>query len=209
MKIFYVRAPSQYVAPSGVGTIKLTYSPDQSQPTTTIQYAATAPKVHNFLRIIYLKKKNENKYSRPQLAYSQTPNPQYQVAYATQPNPYSYAPYGIASPYTTSAYTTPNAYGTGPIAAASLQQGQIIPYTTAANSLFLNPTNLQQFYNSFAYPQSLNAAATVQPLTAYTTATPIIPKIGSTVVSPTTAAYYSAAPASQTYQQSPAFRKFF
>lgn len=45
MQLFYVRAPQQYVAPSGVGTIKLTYSPNQAQPSATIQYASTTPKV--------------------------------------------------------------------------------------------------------------------------------------------------------------------
>lgn len=151
-----------------------------------------------------------------QFAYTTSPNP-YQVGYATQPNAYSYAPLGIASPYTTSGYAATSAYGTGPIAAASLQQGQIIPYTTAANSLFLNPSNLQQYNFAYPgtypgnYPGTYGAAATVQPLTAFTTASPIVPsvpKITSTV-SPTTSAYYSAAPASQTYQQSPAFRKIF
>lgn len=43
-QIFYVRAPQQ-LTPSGVGTIKLTYTPNQSQPQSIIQYAATQPKV--------------------------------------------------------------------------------------------------------------------------------------------------------------------
>lgn len=48
-KLFYVRAPQQYVAPSGVGTIKLSYTSNQAQPQTTIQYASTTPKVTNSL----------------------------------------------------------------------------------------------------------------------------------------------------------------
>lgn len=144
-----------------------------------------------------------------QFAYSLPSNP-YQVAYATQPNPYTYAPLSLASPFTTNGYASPNVYGNGPITAASLQQGQIIPYTTAANGLYLTPSSLQQF--GFSLPQSLSTSATVQPLTAYTTATPIVPnvsKIGSNVVTPTASAYYAAAPASQTYQQQPTFRKLF
>lgn len=136
------------------------------------------------------------------------------MAYATQPNPYTtnpytYAPLSIASPYTTNGYGSSNIYGNGPITAASLQQGQIIPYTSATNGLYLSPSNLQQL--GFSLPQSLSTSATVQPLTAYTTATPIVPsvsKIGSNVVNPTASAFYAAAPASQTYQQSPTFRKF-
>lgn len=48
MKLFYVRAPQQYVAPSGVGTIKLTYTSNSAQPQTSIQYASTTPKVNSF-----------------------------------------------------------------------------------------------------------------------------------------------------------------
>lgn len=138
------------------------------------------------------------------------------AALPTQPNSYSYAPLALASPFTTSPYTTgATGYTNGAqLSAASLQQGQIIPYTTPSNGIFLNPSQLQQLglgYSSgySSYPQTVGAAATVQPYT-YTTATPIlpnVPKVGSTVVTPTAAAYYSAAPASQTYQQSPAFRK--
>lgn len=138
---------------------------------------------------------------------------------ATQPNPYAYQPVGIASPYTTSAYTNPNSYSTATtnvataaaaaqLPAASLQQGQIIPYTAATNGgIYLTSSQLQQL--GYAIPQSVGAQATAQPYT-YTTATPIlpsVPKIGTTVVTPTAAAYYSAAPASQAYQQNPAFRK--
>lgn len=141
---------------------------------------------------------------------------------ATQPNPYAYTPVGIASPYTTSAYTnSANSYSTTnaataavaaaatapQISAASLQQGQIIPYTAASNGIYLTTSQLQQL--GYAIPQSIGAPATAQPYT-YTTATPIlpsVPKIGTTVVTPTAAAYYSAAPASQAYQQTPAFRK--
>lgn len=181
-QIFYVRAPQQYVAPSGVGTIKLTYTSNSAQPQTSIQYASTTPKV----------------------AYTIAPG-QYQVAVAaTQPNPYpSYQPLAIASPYTTSAYTN-----TAQLPSASLQQGQIIPYTTASNSIFLNPSQLQSY--NFAVPQTVGSSANVQPYT-YTTATPIlpsVPKIGTTVVSPTAAAYYSASPASQSYQQAPAFLSY-
>lgn len=46
IKIFYVRAPSQYMTPSGVGTIKLTYTSNQAQPQTSAQYASTTPKVN-------------------------------------------------------------------------------------------------------------------------------------------------------------------
>lgn len=46
IKIFYVRAPSQYMTPSGVGTIKLTYTSNQAQPQTSVQYASTTPKVN-------------------------------------------------------------------------------------------------------------------------------------------------------------------
>lgn len=42
-QIWYVRAPQQIVQPSGVGTLKLTYTTNQAQP--SIQYAATQPKV--------------------------------------------------------------------------------------------------------------------------------------------------------------------
>lgn len=45
VKVFYVRAPSQYVSPSGVGTIKLSYTSNSAQPQTTVQYASTTPKV--------------------------------------------------------------------------------------------------------------------------------------------------------------------
>lgn len=48
MKIFYVRAPQHYVQPSGVGTIKLTYTSNSAQPQTSIQYASTTPKVNAF-----------------------------------------------------------------------------------------------------------------------------------------------------------------
>lgn len=135
------------------------------------------------------------------------------AAVPTQPNSFSYAPVALASPYTTNAYTSGSGLSnSAQLSAASLQQGQIIPYTQASNGILLNPTQLQQLglgYNSIQ--QSVGSAATVQPYT-YTTATPIlsnVPKIGSTVVPPTASAYYSAAPASQTYQQSPAFRKIF
>lgn len=47
VQIFYVRAPQQYVPPSGVGTIKLTYTSNQAQPQTTVQYASSTPKVSN------------------------------------------------------------------------------------------------------------------------------------------------------------------
>lgn len=140
---------------------------------------------------------------------------------ATQPNPYAYTPVGIASPYTTSAYTNPNystatlngagvttaAAAAAQLPAASLQQGQIIPYTASSNGIYLTPAQLQQL--GYTIPQSFGAPATAQPY-AYTTASPIlpsVPKIGTTVVTPTAAAYYSAAPASQAYQQAPAFRK--
>lgn len=131
------------------------------------------------------------------------------MAYATQPNPYTYAPLSLASPYTTNGYASANIYGNSPITAASLQQGQLIPYTAAANGFYLSPSSLQQL--GFAMPQTLSASATIQPMTAYTTATPIVPsvpKIGSNVAPPTASAFYASAPASQTYQQSPTFRKF-
>ncbi|XP_055302554.1 uncharacterized protein LOC129568534 [Sitodiplosis mosellana] len=194
-QIFYVRAPSQYVTPSGVGTIKLSYTSNSAQPQTTVQYASTTPKV----------------------AYAIAPNQQYQLAIAaTQPNPYVYSPVGIASPYTTSAYTNPNSYSTATtnnaasaqLPAASLQQGQIIPYTASSNGIYLTSSQLQQL--GYAIPQSVGAPATAQPYT-YTTATPIlpsVPKIGTTVVTPTAAAYYSAAPASQAYQQTPTFLSY-
>lgn len=209
-KVFYVRAPAQYVAPSGIGTIKLTYTGESSQPTTTIQYAATAPKVSAHTKFVHdIEYSHIAKFVLIQFAYTLPSNP-YQMAYATQPNPYTYAPLSLASPYTTSGYASPNVYGNGPISATSLQQGQLIPYTTAANGgLYLSPANLQQF--GFSLPQSLSPSATVQPLTAYTTATSVVPsvsKFGSNVVTPTASAYYAAAPASQTYQQSPSFRKF-
>lgn len=131
---------------------------------------------------------------------------------ATQPNPYAYSPVGIPSPYTTGAYTTgaytnANAYPN----AAQLQQGQIIPYTAQSTNggYILTPSQLQQL--GIALPQTVGASATVQPYT-YTTATPDlsnVPKLGTTVVTPTAAAYYSAAPASQSYQQNPSFRKNF
>lgn len=144
----------------------------------------------------------------------------YQLAY-TQPNSYAYAPWTIASPYTTSSlyssgYTTAaNGYSTTPqLSSAALQQSQIVPYTTTAQGTYLlTPSQLQQL-NSF-YAQSPTAAAAVQPV-SYTTATPAgVQKIAataaaapaSTVVTPTTASFYSPAPASQSYQQSPTFRK--
>lgn len=158
-----------------------------------------------------------------QVAYAIAPNQQqYQLAIAATPaNSYAYTPVGIASPYTTSAYTNPNysaaATGAGvttaaaaaaaQLPAASLQQGQIIPYTASASGIYLTPAQLQQL--GYAIPQAVGAPATAQPY-AYTTATPLlpsVPKIGTTVVTPTAAAYYSAAPASQAYQQAPAFRK--
>lgn len=124
---------------------------------------------------------------------------------ATQPNPYAISPVAIASPYTTSAYTTPNGYANS----AALQQGQIIPYTAPSNGIFLSPSQLQQL--GITIPQT--SSATVQPY-AYSTATPVVPsvpKVGTTVVTPTAAAYYSAAPVSQSYQpsyqQAPTFRK--
>lgn len=133
------------------------------------------------------------------------------AAVPTQPNSYPYTPVALASPYTAASPYTNSASGYTNSAqlpaAASLQQGQIIPYTTASNSLFLSPQQLQQL--NFAVPQTVGSAANIQPY-AYTTAAPVVPsvpKVGSTVVTPTAAAYYSAAPASQTYQQSPAFRK--
>lgn len=125
------------------------------------------------------------------------------MAVATQPNAYSYSPLSIASPYTTSPYTN-----AAQLPSASLQQGQIIPYTTASNSIFLNPSQLQSY--NFALPQTIGSSATVQPYSAYTTATPIlpsVPKIGTTVVTPTAAGYYPASPASQSYQQAPSFRE--
>lgn len=73
----------------------------------------------------------------------------------------------------------------------------------------MSPSQLQQLGIAVQQQQTAGTPATVQPYT-YSTATPIItgvPKIGSTVVTPTAAAYYSAAPAAQAYQQSPAFRK--
>lgn len=128
------------------------------------------------------------------------------MAYATQPNPYTYTPFSLASPYTTNVgYSSPNVYGNGQFTA-----GQLIPYTTAANSFYLSPSNLQQF--GFSVPQSLtgSTSATVQPFTtAYTTATPILPnasKVASNAIAPTASAFYAAAPASQTYQQTPNFR---
>lgn len=145
------------------------------------------------------------------MAYAISPG-QYVAAVPTQPNSYPYTPVAIASPYTAAAYTnsaSANGYTNSAQlpAAASLQQGQIIPYTAASNSIFLSPSQLQQL--NFGVPQTLGSAANIQPY-AYTTAAPVVPsvpKVGSTVVTPTAAAYYSAAPASQTYQQSPAFRK--
>lgn len=145
----------------------------------------------------------------PQLAYGPS-------AYATpsaSTTAYTYAPsFAIATPYTTNPYTNAaNAYTNGtpfgnPLTAASLQQGQIIPYT--ANSFFLSPSQLQQL--NFALP-AVSPTSGIQPA-AYTTASPIVspsvPKIGTTVVTPTAAAYYPASPASQSYQQSPAFCKF-
>lgn len=128
----------------------------------------------------------------------------------TQSNSLPYTPVALASPYTAAAFTN-NANGYANFAqlpaAAALQQGQIIPYTTASNSFLLSPSQLQQL--NLVAPQTLGAAAaTVQPYT-YSTAAPVVPsvpKVGSTAVPPTAAAYYSAAPASQTYQQSPSFR---
>lgn len=144
------------------------------------------------------------------MAYAISPG-QYVAAVPTQPNSLSYAPLGLASPYTAAAFTnSASGYANSAQlpAAAQLQQGQIIPYTTASNSILLSPSQLQQL--NFAVPQSLGAAAaTVQPY-AYTTAAPVapsVPKVSSSVVTPTAAAFYSAAPASQTYQQSPSFRK--
>lgn len=133
------------------------------------------------------------------------------AAVPTQSNSYPYTPVALASPYTAAAYANSASSLTNlaqlPAAAASLQQGQIIPYTTSSNSIYLSPSQLQQL--NLAVPQTLGAAATVQPYT-YTTAAPVVanvPKVGSAGVTPTAAAFYSAAPASQTYQQSPAFRK--
>lgn len=134
----------------------------------------------------------------------------------TQSNSLPYTPVALASPYTAAAFTnSANGYANFAQlpAAASLQQGQIIPYTTTSNGIYLSPSQLQQL--NLIAPQTLGAqtlgaaAATVQPYT-YTTAAPVVPsvpKIGSTAVPPTAAAFYSAAPASQTYQQSPSFRK--
>lgn len=148
----------------------------------------------------------------------------YQLAY-TQPSSYAYAasPWTFASPYTTSGlyssgYTTAaNGYTTTPqLSSAALQQSQIVPYTTTAQGTYLlTPSQLQQL-NSY-YAQSPTAAAAVQPV-SYTTATPAgVQKIAataaaapaSTVVTPTTASFYSPAPASQSYQQSPTFRKLW
>lgn len=131
-------------------------------------------------------------------------------AYTTSPNAYSTSP----NAYTTSA----NAYSTTPqLSAAALQQSQIIPYTTTAQgSYILTPSQLQQL--SFGVPQTPTAAAaTVQPL-SYTTASPsstlakvqpatAVASPATTIVSPTTASFYSSAPASHSYQQSPTFRK--
>lgn len=141
------------------------------------------------------------------------------AAVPTQSNTYTYAPVALASPYTTNPYTSGTAYtnaagytNTAQLSAASLQQGQIIPYTTSSNGILLSSSQLQQLglaYNNL--PQTVGSAATVQPY-AYSTASPVlpsVPKVGTTVVTPTAAAYYSPAPASQTYQQSPAFRKSF
>lgn len=144
------------------------------------------------------------------MAYAISPG-QYVAAVPTQPNSLPYTPVAIASPYTAAAFTNGASGYTNSAqlpAAASLQQGQIIPYTTASNSFLLSPSQLQQL--NLAVPQTLGAAAaTVQPYT-YTTAAPVVPsvpKVSGSVVTPTAAAYYSAAPASQTYQQSPSFRK--
>lgn len=138
------------------------------------------------------------------------------AAVPTQSNSLPYTPVALASPYTAAAFTnSANGYANFAQlpAAASLQQGQIIPYTTTSNGIYLSPSQLQQL--NLIAPQTLGAqtlgaaAATVQPYT-YTTAAPVVPsvpKIGSTAVPPTAAAFYSAAPASQTYQQSPSFRK--
>lgn len=133
------------------------------------------------------------------------------AAVPTQSNSLPYTPIALASPYTAAAFTnSANGYANFAQlpAAASLQQGQIIPYTTASNNIYLSPSQLQQL--NLVAPQTLGAAAaTVQPYT-YTTAAPVapsVPKVGSTAVPPTAAAFYSAAPASQTYQQSPSFRK--
>lgn len=131
---------------------------------------------------------------------------QYQLAY-NQPS--SYSPYAswIANPYTTNAYTNPNSFAsTSGLTAASLQQSQIIPFTSSpSNSFLFNPAQYQPL--NFAIPQSSTAA--IQPL-SYTTASPLssVSKVsGTTVVTPTTPSFYPSAPTSQSYQQSPAYRK--
>ncbi|XP_031626817.1 signaling mucin HKR1-like [Contarinia nasturtii] len=207
-QIFYVRAPSQYVAPSGVGTIKLSYTSNQAQPQTSIQYASTTPKV----------------------AYAITPN-QYQLAVAaTQPNSYTYAPLAIASPYTTGAYTNANGYlNTATSAAtniaqlppAALQQGQIIPYTaSSSNGYILSQSQLQQLQQlgiPVGPPYTTPApVAPSQPSVPSVPSVPTVPsapsvKPGTAVVSPTPSAYYSgysAIPASQAYQQAPTFLSY-
>lgn len=136
---------------------------------------------------------------------------QYQVAYATQPAAsLSYAP-ALAVPTYAPPYTTATYSNGGQLSAASLQQGQIIPYTSAANGFYITPAQLQQL--TFAAPQTgaaTPAQAYQQIPSAYTTATPVLPgyqKLGSTVVAPTAAAYYSPASAAQNYHQQPSFRK--
>lgn len=132
---------------------------------------------------------------------------QYQLAY-NQPNSYSpYASFAIANPYTTNAYTNPNSFASSSgLTAASLQQSQIIPFTSSpSNSFLFNPSQYQPL--NFALPQSSTAA--IQPL-SYTTASPLssVSKVsGTTVVTPTTPSFYPSAPTSQSYQQSPAYRK--
>lgn len=127
------------------------------------------------------------------------PAQQYQLAIASQPSQsIAYAP-ALTIPYTTNPYTTAtytNAAATAPgaqVAAATLQQGQIIPYTA-----------FQQF--AYSAPTTTAPASAYQHIpAAYSTAAPLLAKLGSTVVTPTAAAYYSAAPASQAYQQQPSF----
>lgn len=135
-------------------------------------------------------------------------NPSTSAAYA------AYTPIALAAPYTASTYAnTPSAYTSGSqLAAASIQQGQIIPFTTAANSFLLSPSQLAQLqqYN-YAVPQLVSPTAAA----AYSTVAPIIPSavpkiqsvIPGTAATPTAAAYYGAAPAAHSYQHSPAFRK--
>lgn len=61
-QIWYVRAPQQQqlIQPSGVGTLKLTYTPNPAQPQTSIQYAATQPKVSTICALVPLRRRGRD-----------------------------------------------------------------------------------------------------------------------------------------------------